>query len=336
MTDARISALVERAFDYRGHVTVSRHDGTKLVGFVYDRSPAHVEMFDEHAVGRHRIALDDIADIVWTGEDCADKAQQMWARRRGKLEPRTTTAWGEWAERPTLILVGLPLELRGIARVLGTGVRGRTARGWLGADRVIARATGMGGGAARVVEADRPRLVISCGVAGGLEPSLATGDLVVATSVRDESGDNVVASASIVRAARDALAGGPRVVSGELLSVTRVAATSDDKRALAHPGRVAVDVESWACARAAQRAAIPWLVLRVVLDPLSVDLPAFTRDVKDRYIAAAVRHALRGPVDALELARLGMRTHAAIRALAQAVNRLAPALRLLAPPDDHT
>ena len=336
MSDVSISALVERALDYRGYVTITRHDGSKLVGFVYDRGPDHVEMFDAHAAGRIRFALHDIAEIAWTGEDCADKAQKMWARRHGALEPRDTPASGDWGEPPTLILVGLPLELRGIARVLRAEIRSDTARGWLDADPVIARATGIGGGAAHVLAADRPRLVLCCGLAGALEPSLATGDLLIASSVRDESGDHVVAPARIVRAAREALAGGSRVAEGEMLCVTRVAATCVDKRALARPGRIGVDLESWACARAAQRAGIPWLVLRVVLDPLHVDLPEFTRDVRKHYVAAAARHALRHPLEALELARLAMRTRAALRALEQALHRLAPTFRVLAPTDEHT
>jgi nucleoside phosphorylase len=336
MNDARISTLVERAFDYRGHVTISRRDGSQVIGFVYDRGPAHVELFDQHAVTRIRLALEDIEDIAWTGEDFAEKAQQMWERRRGALEPRTTPASGDWTDRPTLVVVALPLELRAVARALGTEARGDTARGWLGADHVIARATGVGSGAARVIAADHPRLVISCGLAGALEPSLATGDLVVASAVRDECGDSIPASATIVRAARDALAITGRAVEGELVCATRVAATLDDKRALARPGRLAVDVESWPCARAAQRAGIPWLALRVVVDPFHVDLPAFTREVRASYTGAAVRHALSGPRAALELARLAVRTRTALRSLEHALHRLAPALGLLAPAEVNT
>ena len=34
MTDARLLELVEKAFDYRGYVTLRRTDGSELVGFV--------------------------------------------------------------------------------------------------------------------------------------------------------------------------------------------------------------------------------------------------------------------------------------------------------------
>src|SRR3989442_1318751 len=96
MTDSRVAELVERAFDYRGYITLRRSDGSELVGFVYDRSTTHVELFDEAAAHRVRVPLAEVADIAFTGEDAARKSQQMWERRKGTLEPRDTSAWGEW------------------------------------------------------------------------------------------------------------------------------------------------------------------------------------------------------------------------------------------------
>src|SRR2546428_14032362 len=96
MTDSRLPELVERAFDYRGYITLRRSDGSELVGFVYDRNATHVELFDEAATHRVRVPLAEVADITFTGEDTARKSQQMWERRKGTLEPRETSAWGEW------------------------------------------------------------------------------------------------------------------------------------------------------------------------------------------------------------------------------------------------
>ncbi|HEX8113358.1 MAG TPA: hypothetical protein VF516_36765, partial [Kofleriaceae bacterium] len=94
-----LRALIDRAFDYRGYVTLSRRDGGKLVGFVYDRGPEHVELFDEAARCRIRLAVDQITDVEFTGEDSAANAQQIWERRKGALEPPDTPAWGEWSAR---------------------------------------------------------------------------------------------------------------------------------------------------------------------------------------------------------------------------------------------
>jgi hypothetical protein len=323
VNDARLAELVERAFDYRGHVTVERRDGSKLVGFVYDRGDAYVEMFDESSTNRVVVSLDEVANITLTGEDIAARAQRRWERRRDSLESRQTSAWGEWGDRPILILVALPIELHGIAPALGSKVRGASTTGKLGETRVIARAIGVGGGAAHVVADERPRIVISCGFAGALDSSLGSGDLVLGSSVRDEGGEAVAARGSVLSVARRALTH-MRVAEGELLCSTCVAATRDHKRMLARPGRLAVDLESWAAARAADRAGVPWLALRVVLDPLEIDLPPFAGEPRGDYLAFALHHALGGPRAVLELGRLGMRTVIALRSLRRAMHELLP------------
>lgn len=332
MSDARnmelveLVELVEQAVDYRGHVTIERHDGSRLVGFVYDSAASHIEMFDERATDRIRVAYAEIASITLSGEDSAAKARHTWERRRDSLEPRETSGWGDWEQRPTLILVALPIELRAIAPVLGSKVRGSTVTGTLGGDRVIARAVGVGGGAAHVVAAERPRLVISCGFSGALHASLGPGDLVLASCVRDEGGEAVAVRESVLRIARRALDERIRIAEGEILCATRIAATCTDKRALARPGRLAVDLESWAAARAADRAGIPWLALRVVVDPFEIELPPFAGEVRAGYLASALRHALGGPGVVLELARLGIRTAIALRSLRRAMQELLPVL----------
>lgn len=330
-----LRALIDRAFDYRGYVTLSRRDGGQLVGFVYDRGPEHVELFDEAARSRVRLAVDQITGVEFSGEDSAARAQQIWERRKGALEPADTAAWGEWGEpdhggrgdprraRPVLILVALPAELRSVAGVLGVRPDRGVARGRLGTADAVAIAVGVGGGAARVVEAERPALVISCGFAGALDPSLGPGDLVLASSVRDEAGESIAASEPVLAMARRVLgAGDPACLAeGELLCTTEVVATAAAKRALIRPGRLAVDLESAPAAHAARRAGVAWLALRVVLDPLDADLPAFAQAVRSSYLAPALRHALRGPRAAAELAELARRVQTASRSLARALGR---------------
>src|SRR5207302_6662052 len=96
-SDARLHDLIERAFDYRGYVTLHRRDGSQLVGYVYDRGPAHVDVLDESATRRTRLSRDEIADISFTGDDPVKKSQEIWERRKRKLEPRDTPAHGDWA-----------------------------------------------------------------------------------------------------------------------------------------------------------------------------------------------------------------------------------------------
>ena len=331
MRDARIDQLIDRAIDFRGFVTVSRRDSSQLVGFVYDRGPQHVELYDEAATARVRVAIDEIVDISLSGEDAAAKAQAIWERRRGKLEPHDTSAWGDWEDRAILLVVALPRELRGIGHVIGAKARGPIVLGRLGDHRAIGVAVGMGGGSAHVIAERRPRLVISCGFSGALDPTLRPGDIVLASSVCDESGDSIAVAKPLLRIARGALDGVQRVAEGEIVCTTRVAATRDEKRALARRGRLAVDLESWPAARAARQAGIPWLGLRVVVDPIDSDLPAFTRDEHAGYVLAALRHALSGSRATLELARLAFHARTANHSLERALTRLGPIVGSLRP-----
>jgi hypothetical protein len=280
-------------------------------------------VFDEQIARRIRIPIVEIADVVFSGDDSAAKAQKIWERRHGKLEPGDTSAWGDWQDRPTLILVALARELRGIARVLRAKVRGSTVIGRLGEQRAIGSTIGIGGGAAQAIAAEQPRLVISCGFSGALDRRLDPGDVVLASSVCDENGESIPVAARELAVARAALGG---VAEGEILCATRVAATRGEKRGLARPGRLAIDLESWAIARAAQRGGIPWLAIRVIVDPIDSDLPAFARDARTSYLAPALRYALGSPSAAIEVARLGVRARIASRSLEHALIRLAGAV----------
>jgi hypothetical protein len=168
--------------------------------------------------------------------------------------------------------------------------------------------------------------VISCGLSGGLQPTLAPGSVVLASAVRDEIGEAVVAQKPVLRIARQALEDYGPVNEGEIVSATEVIATRAEKLAIGGAGRLAVDLESWSAARAAERAGIPWLALRVVVDPLDAELPEFARNPHDGYWRPALKHALTGPRATLDLIRLGLRADTAIRAMQQALRHLAPAL----------
>jgi adenosylhomocysteine nucleosidase len=326
MIDDRLQDLVARAFDYRGYVTLRKEDGTEVYGYVFDRGDTYVQILDETANQRTRIALSDIADIAFTGDDPVAKSNRVWELRKGKLEPGNTSAWGEWdEERPALLVTAVEQELRCVARAMGSEVRSGMVRGRLNGGSAAAIAVGPGGGARQAVLAEKPRALLSCGFAGGLAQGLLPGDLVLSSSVRDESGESLEATESLRKAARIALAG-LRFVEGEVVCATRVAITPAEKRALAGPSGVAVDMESWAVAKAAAEAGIPWIALRVVLDPLDSELPAFTREPQKSYVAPALRHALKGPRAVAELAKLAAAARTASAALEQGLRRIGPAL----------
>src|ERR1700687_4247949 len=119
------------------------------------------------------------------------------------------------------------------------------------------------------------RGVISFGVAGGLDPTLKSGDVVVATEVLAGDArwladlalnDELIASVAL---------GSRRVVRGGLAGVEQVIAARAVKAALrSETGAAAVDMESHIAAAYAAEMGLPFAALRVISDPASRALPA--------------------------------------------------------------
>lgn len=119
------------------------------------------------------------------------------------------------------------------------------------------------------------RGVISFGVAGGLDPSLKSGDVVVATEVL--SGDTrwLAGFALNEELIASVALGSRRVVRGGLAGVEQVVAARSCKAALRlETGAAAVDMESHIAAAYAAEAGLPFAALRVISDPASRALPA--------------------------------------------------------------
>jgi adenosylhomocysteine nucleosidase len=122
------------------------------------------------------------------------------------------------------------------------------------------------------------RGVISFGVAGGLDPSLKSGDIVVATEVM--AGDTRwLAGLSLTEAQIASIAlGRRRVVRGLLAGVEELVGASACKAALhSETGAAAVDMESHIAAAYAAEAGIPFAALRVISDPAHRALPVVAR-----------------------------------------------------------
>jgi 4-hydroxy-3-methylbut-2-enyl diphosphate reductase len=109
-----------------------------------------------------------------------------------------------------------------------------------------------------------PEALVVAGVAGGLDPSLRPGDVVVASEVRDEHGRIVLRGASPLVAELRRM--GMRVHFGPMVSCDKLV-TGQEREKLAKTGALAVDMESAAIVRAmgaAQRP--PVAVVRVIVD----------------------------------------------------------------------
>lgn len=118
------------------------------------------------------------------------------------------------------------------------------------------------------------RGLVSFGIAGGLDPALAPGTVVLAERVVDGDGGAWDTDAPW-RGHLAALAGnGVTLAGGTLTGSRRVVATPAAKQELGRRnGAVAVDMESGAVAQVAAEAGLPFLVVRAISDPAWTSVP---------------------------------------------------------------
>lgn len=83
-----LRAALEKAFDYRGDVTVERKDGTRLEGYVFDRrsgvslADSVVRLIPKDRHEKVSIPYSDIAGLAFTGRDtAAGKSWAAWVRK---------------------------------------------------------------------------------------------------------------------------------------------------------------------------------------------------------------------------------------------------------------
>jgi adenosylhomocysteine nucleosidase len=162
-----------------------------------------------------------------------------------------------------------------------------------------------------------PTLVVSAGVCGALSPDLREGDLVVPATVLGPAGE---------RHATAELAGLPR--AGALASVRDVVATPAAKARLwVETQALACDMESAAILAWAGARGIPAAVIRGVSDAadrgVPRDLAAVVEPDGRVHTARAVRAMLARPRAIADAMTLRTGTGAALKAVAQALGRLA-------------
>lgn len=151
------------------------------------------------------------------------------------------------------LIVGMTVEAR-IARRSGwlVGVGGGDPAGAAAAAQAMLRAGADG--------------LISLGLAGGLNPALVPGDVVVPSAVIV---DGVRHAVDPILADRLGGADGRAI-----LGAAAVVATGAEKERLWRTtGAVAADLESGAVVRVALSAGVPFAALRVICDPADRDLP---------------------------------------------------------------
>ena len=87
-SEEEIRAALEKAFDYRGDVTITRKDGSKIEGYLFDRRSAAtlkdsvVRLLPKSAHEKVSVSYADIAALAFSGRDtAAGKSWEAWMKK---------------------------------------------------------------------------------------------------------------------------------------------------------------------------------------------------------------------------------------------------------------
>jgi hypothetical protein len=87
-SEEEIRIALEKAFDYRGDVTITRKDGSKIEGYLFDRrtgrtlAESSVRLYPKDSSQKLSISYADIAALAFTGRDtAAGKSWEAWMKK---------------------------------------------------------------------------------------------------------------------------------------------------------------------------------------------------------------------------------------------------------------
>jgi hypothetical protein len=86
--EEEVRQALEKAFDYRGDVTITRKDGSKIEGYIFDRrtgktlADSAVRLYPKDADQKISISYSEIAALAFSGRDtAAGKSFDAWVRK---------------------------------------------------------------------------------------------------------------------------------------------------------------------------------------------------------------------------------------------------------------
>jgi hypothetical protein len=87
-SEEEVRQALEKAFDYRGDVTITRKDGSKVEGYIFDRrtgktlADSAVRLFPKDSDQKISVPYADIAALGFTGRDtAAGKSFDAWVKK---------------------------------------------------------------------------------------------------------------------------------------------------------------------------------------------------------------------------------------------------------------
>jgi adenosylhomocysteine nucleosidase len=188
-------------------------------------------------------------------------------------------------------------------------------------DGTLVITTGMGRSAAsdgaRALVNAGAKALASWGMAGGLDPSLPAGTILLPTEILGPDGRIHPCEASW----RERLSATIETRSGRLVTTAKSVGSVEDKAELFRTtGAVAVDMESAAVAEVAEQHGLPFLAVRVVVDSAADSLPRAVTAAADSeghlHIWRLIGTLAMAPNELAPLIRLARRYRAANRSLA--------------------
>ena len=103
-TEEELRLALEKAFDYRGDVTLTLKDNSKIEGYLFDRTTgsslatSFVRVLPRDSRQKVRIAYADIAALAFTGRDTA--AGKSWEAWVGKYWEKKASGEGDLNLQP--------------------------------------------------------------------------------------------------------------------------------------------------------------------------------------------------------------------------------------------
>jgi hypothetical protein len=87
-SDAELRDGLEKAFDYRGDITITKKDGSTVAGYLFDRrsgatlAESFVRLFPAEGTEKLVISYAEIAGLAFSGRDpAAGKSWEAWVRK---------------------------------------------------------------------------------------------------------------------------------------------------------------------------------------------------------------------------------------------------------------
>jgi adenosylhomocysteine nucleosidase len=228
----------------------------------------------------------------------------------------------------TGIVVALPEEL-------STLISKKLEKGCIKAltDKILVIYSGAGAenanAAAEKIVAQGANQLFSWGCAAALDSAFRPGDLVLANSCVDA--DNVAFDLNLdrIKQVQAVLSQqlSVRICTGKLAESKTIVSSSLDKAQIAQKtGAIALDMESTAIAKVAQKHGLPFVVIRAIADPLDMNLPKAVshalNNQGDVVLSKLLSYLLWHPTELPDLISLGLHFHAAKNTLKRVVKHI--------------